>query len=145
MTTWDKTAAIAIAIVLPIIILTLVWRETNDKEADSSFPVRQDALYLVAVKSPPSRELMLVWVTGYSSTVDQTDSSPFITASGIRVRDGIVANNCLSFGATVIINNKEYEIQDRKNKRYGCEWYDIWFPTRHEAKHWGLQYLEIKI
>src|SRR5437868_1496729 len=34
-------------------------------------------------------------ITAYSSTEDQTDDSPFITASGAHVADGIVAANFL--------------------------------------------------
>ena len=61
MSTWDKTVAIVIAIViaivLPIIILTLVWRGTNDKEVDTSFPVRQASFFLVTSKTPPERSV----------------------------------------------------------------------------------------
>ena len=39
-----------------------------------------------------------VWLTAYSSSVDETDDTPFITASGKHVRDGIVATNFLPFG-----------------------------------------------
>ena len=72
-------------------------------------------------------------VTAYTSEESQTDSTPFITASNQKVRDGIVANNCLAFGSKVEIAGKTYEVQDRKNKRYDCEWYDIWLPSRKEA------------
>ena len=78
-------------------------------------------------------------VTAYSSTPDQTDDSPFITASNQRVRDGIVANNCLEFGTKVEINNKEYEVQDRMNRRYDCSHFDIWMESREEALRWGKQ------
>ena len=40
-----------------------------------------------------------VWVTAYSSTPEETDDTPRITASGGEVRDGIVAANFLPFGA----------------------------------------------
>ena len=62
----DKTVAIAIAIVLPIIILTLAWRETNDKEVQTSFPVRQDASFLVANKTPPERKVLSATWYDYS-------------------------------------------------------------------------------
>lgn len=78
-------------------------------------------------------------VTGYSSEERQTDSTPFITASNQRVRDGIIANNCLPFGTQVIIDSKTYEVQDRKNSRYGCEHFDIWFAETDDAWDWGKQ------
>lgn len=83
-------------------------------------------------------------VTAYTSEESQTDSTPFITASNQKVRDGIVANNCLAFGTKVEIAGKVYEVQDRKNKRYGCDWYDIWFESKEEALEFGIQELTIK-
>lgn len=78
-------------------------------------------------------------VTMYTSTPDQTDDTPFITASGQTVRDGIVANNCLAFGTLVTIGDRVYEVQDRKNSRYGCEWFDIWGSDYEEAIQYGVQ------
>ena len=84
-------------------------------------------------------------VYGYSSTVDQTDSSPEITASGRRVHSGTVANNCLPFGTKVLIENREYVIEDRMNVRYGCNMFDIWFPTKEAAKQWGKRKIKIQV
>src|SRR3990167_1248447 len=39
-----------------------------------------------------------VTITAYSSTPEETDSTPFITASGTHVRDGVVAANFLPLG-----------------------------------------------
>jgi len=44
-----------------------------------------------------------VVLTGYSSTFAQTDDTPFITANGTYVHDGIVANNGLPFGTQIKI------------------------------------------
>src|SRR3989338_6396754 len=38
-----------------------------------------------------------VWVTAYSSSPDETDDTPFITASGGDVRDGVMAAYFLPF------------------------------------------------
>ena len=84
-------------------------------------------------------------IYGYSSTKDQTDSTPFITANGSRVKSGIVANICLPFGTRLQINNNIYEVQDRMNSRYGCDTWDIWFETKQEAINWGKRYLDIII
>lgn len=37
-------------------------------------------------------------ITAYASVPDETDSTPFITADGSHVADGIVASNILPFG-----------------------------------------------
>jgi|AntAceMinimDraft_18_1070375.scaffolds.fasta_scaffold04292_20 3D (Asp-Asp-Asp) domain-containing protein len=84
-------------------------------------------------------------ITGYSSTVDQCDSTPFITASGQRVRTGIVASNEFPFGTILKIDGLPFdgEVQDRMNRRYKNGEIDIWFPTRAEALGWGKQVREI--
>ena len=84
-------------------------------------------------------------VFGYSSTIDQTDPDPFTTASGSKVRKGIIANNCYPFGTWVIVRGEIYTLEDRMNSRYGCNDWDIWFETRQEALNWGHPYLTIEI
>lgn len=77
----------------------------------------------------------------YSSTPDQTNGNPFITASGKQVVDGIVANNCLPFGTVITIpdlfGDKQFRVQDRMAARYGCESFDIWYPNREAALQFG--------
>lgn len=94
------------------------------------------------------RKKMKVAITAYSSTIDQTDSTPFITANGSQVRDGIVAANFLSFGTKIKIpklyDNKVFSVEDRMNKRYYYH-LDIWMPTREEAKQFGVKYVEVEI
>lgn len=86
-------------------------------------------------------------VTAYSSSVDETDSTPFITASNQRVRHGIVANNCLPFGTKVKISGQEgvYEVQDRMNSRYGCTHFDMWKPSKWEARQYGKRYVRVEV
>ena len=94
------------------------------------------------------RKLKVV-VTGYSSTEDQTDSNPFITASGTQVRDGIIANNVLPFGTRIRIpelyGDKIFVVEDRMSWKKGNYHIDIWFPTYWEAKNFGakIEYLEV--
>lgn len=84
-------------------------------------------------------------VYGYSSTPDQTDNSPFITANGTRVYDGIVANNCLPFSSKVWIAGRVYIVTDRMNARYGCHVFDRWFPSRAEAIAFGKKKMIVTI
>lgn len=91
---------------------------------------------------------MFVPITAYSSTPDQTDDSPFITAMGSHVRDGIVAANFLPFGTKIKIpshfGDKIFVVEDRMNKRYWQK-IDIWFPDRAQALNFGLRFLKIQI
>lgn len=90
----------------------------------------------------------VVSASAYSSTVDQTDNTPFITASGTHVRDGVIATNFLPFGTIVKIpslyGNKIFIVEDRMNKRF---WYnvDIWLPNRETAIQFGRRTIEIEI
>jgi 3D (Asp-Asp-Asp) domain-containing protein len=88
-------------------------------------------------------------ITAYSSTPDQTDDSPFITASNKRVADGIIANNLLPFGTKVRIpelyGDKIFVVEDRMNKRKGNYHADIWMEETHDAINFGakVSYIEV--
>ena len=94
------------------------------------------------------RELNVV-ITAYSSTPSQTDSTPFITAAGTTVRDGIVANNLLSFGTKIRIpelyGDKIFIIEDRMHSKKGYYHVDIWFPSYKEAKNFGAKRTHIEV
>ena len=87
-------------------------------------------------------------VTAYTSHPWETDSTPFTTASGVKVRDGIIAANFLPFGTLVrfpdYFGNKVFEVQDRMNPRYYYQ-ADIWMPNKEEAKAFGRKILKIEI
>jgi len=89
-----------------------------------------------------------VVVTAYSSSPYETDSSPYITASGDWVQDGIAAANFLSFGTKFkipeLFGDKIFVVQDRMHprKRYQI---DIWFPLRSEALEFGAHYTYIEL
>ena len=91
------------------------------------------------------QEIIMATTTAYASLEELTDSTPFITASGTTTRKGIVANNCLKFGTKIIIDQIIYEVQDRMNKRYGCNYYDLWFENKNDALQYGVQRKQIKI
>lgn len=92
--------------------------------------------------------IIKIAVTGYSSTPDQTDSTPFITASGKHVREGIVAANFLPFGAKIrmpeIFGDKIFTVEDRMNRRYFHR-VDVWFASREAALKFGKKIVEIEI
>ncbi len=105
-------------------------------------------------------EVITVELTGYSSTVDQTNSQPCITANGFNVcsygRMGTVAANFLPFGTEIRIpeyfGDHVFVVRDRMNTRYNSPsssyyqgYVDIWFPTRWEANNFGRVKGEIEI
>lgn len=97
--------------------------------------------------SEPSERVWVI-VTGYSSDPMETDDTPFITASGTFVREGIIAANFLPFGTKVkipaLFGEEIFVVEDRMNPRKKYQ-VDIWFPTKEEAIHFGAHrtYIEV--
>jgi 3D (Asp-Asp-Asp) domain-containing protein len=93
-------------------------------------------------------EIVKTLITAYSSSVNQTDDTPFITASGSYVRPGIIAANFLPFGAIIripeIFGNQIFVVEDRLHERNGDR-IDIWMPTEKEALEFGVKIGEIEI
>lgn len=115
-----------------------------------SYIAPQRAEAAVVSEFPSAREeheVVLATVTAYTSSVDETDDTPFITASGATTGHGVIA--CPSkydFGTKVIIGDTEYTCEDRMNRRYWeQDRFDIWVETKKEAYHWGIQEVEVKI
>jgi 3D (Asp-Asp-Asp) domain-containing protein len=90
-----------------------------------------------------------VIITAYSSTPGQTDDTPYLTAAGTLVREGIVANNLLAFGTKIRIpelyGNKIFVVEDRMSWVKSKYQVDIWFPSYWEALNFGAQstYIEV--
>lgn len=112
------------------------------------------AASFITPKTPPIAKKQIVvskkwlFVTAYSSTPDQTDSTPFITASNTHVRDGVVAANFLRFGSKIRMptayGDKLFVVEDRMNSRYPYR-VDIWMRSREEAKQFGAKILPIEV
>lgn len=95
----------------------------------------------------PDLRIVLGTITGYSSSEDETDGSPYTMASGLIVYDGAIAcPRKYEFRTKVIINDKEYECLDRMSERFKDEErFDIWFATKQEALLFGTQELQVTI
>ncbi len=95
-----------------------------------------------------------VLATGYSSSVIETDNTPFITAANTRTRSGVVAlsrdlltrytpNALFDFGDRIhIAGLGEFIVEDSMNRRWEKR-IDIWFPSRSEAFYFGKKNLYI--
>ena len=101
-------------------------------------------------KNNRSNDPNKIWVaiTAYSSTPLETDSDPFITASGAWVEDGVVAANFLPFGTKIRIpelyGDKVFIVKDRMNSRKKHQ-VDIWFSSRKLAIKFGAHYNYIEL
>ena len=122
---------------------------TTSTDNDADFPLSED-------RAP--RKTIWVIVTAYSSTVDQCDSTPCITANGFdlckayaeqEIADTIAAN-FLKFGTQArlpdIAPDKIYVVRDRMNTRYnGQNRIDVWMPTREMAKEFGVKRVKMEV
>ncbi len=103
---------------------------------------------LLARNEFTSRRSVAVIITGYSSTKDQTDDTPFITAWNTKTRPGVVAANWLPLGTNIkipdIFGNKVFTVEDRMHPRNDHK-VDIWFQSREEALKFGVQRARVEI
>ena len=138
-----KKRILTVAILFGVIISQTVRAETLSDRAPISDIVKIDESSLKVVKK------IKMIVTAYSSTPEQTDNTPFITASGKSVIDGIVANNMLPFGARIRIpelyGDKIFVVEDRMHQRKGKYHLDVWLSEYLQARNFGakITYIEV--
>jgi len=103
----------------------------------------------------PSQQVTATYqvpITAYSSTVDQCDDTPCITANGFDLCDNnqenVIAANFLPFGTKVripeLFGDRIFTVQDRMNARYYYR-ADVWMKTRQSARNFGLVYATIEV
>jgi len=95
-----------------------------------------------------------VRATAYNSEVGQTDNSPFITATGTRVRPGVIALSrdllrVFPYGTRVtlhdsagLLNGRVFIVEDTMNVRM-ANTIDIWMGSRAQALRWGARTVRI--
>jgi 3D (Asp-Asp-Asp) domain-containing protein len=91
-------------------------------------------------------------ITAYSSTVDQCDSTPCLTANDFNLcehnQEDVIAANFLPFGTKVRIpeyfGDQVFTVVDRMNARYYYR-ADIWMKTREAAQKFGIVYTTIEV
>lgn len=111
--------------------------------------------YELGLRDKPTADVVrtiTVVATAYSSTVDQCDSTPCITASGMNVCDrnteDVIAANFLPFGTKVRIpelyGDKVFTVQDRMNPKYSNR-IDLWKTSRNRAISFGKRLVKIEV
>ena len=122
------------------------------KNLNNLATIEGNSLLLISNPSSPEPSVtrkILVVATAYSSSTWETDEDPYITAAGTQVREGIVANNFLTFGTKIRIpelyGDKIFVVEDRMHWLKGNYQIDIWFPSYWQALNFGAKrtYIEI--
>ena len=93
-----------------------------------------------------------VVITAYSSSVDETDNDPWITASGDSVHDGVIAYNKLPFGTKVwfprLFGRRDFIVDDRMARRDPTDKHDhadIWMSSKERALIFGVKIADMVI
>ena len=111
-------------------------------QSNSLLPISGDG-------SPVVIKTITAVLTAYSSTAEETDDTPFITASNSVVGDGIVANNLLPFGTKIripeIFGDKTFVVEDRMNSKKSDYHVDVWFSTYEQAKQFGARIADVEV
>ena len=89
-----------------------------------------------------------VHVTAYTSRPEETDDTPYLTASGSFVRDGVVASNFLPLGTLIKIpeyfGDKVFKVEDRMSRRFNDR-IDVWFSDLDKAIEFGKKLATIEV
>ena len=136
-------AVLAVLITSSIGLLARAGSHVETFGSGEVIPLPGPVIRLTYEKPKTRIERMLV--TAYSSSEDETDSTPTLSASGESTHQGMVANNCLPFGTKVIMEGGTYYVEDRGALRHGCQWLDLWMPSKEAALQFGRQKLLVTI
>ena len=139
--------------VLSLIILTGFAMPTSFITSGSSWLFNGSGhtlneVFLHNNPSPKPAGEISTYITAYSSTPEETDNTPFVTAAGTKVRPGIIAANFLPFGTRIMIpelfGDQIFTVEDRMAKKHGGK-IDIWLPSKSQAINFGIKYSKIVV
>jgi 3D (Asp-Asp-Asp) domain-containing protein len=141
-----KTKRIATVLVTILAIVVYLTPVAITKAENGPGTTTSSATGTTPVITPLAVKFMRI--TAYTSLPDETDSTPFITANGTHVRDGIVATNILPFGTEIeipsLFGTKVFTVEDRMSPHFQNT-IDIWMPTKGKALFFGLNYADVVI
>ena len=140
-------SSILAGIIIGICLLWIVMPQISNAD----FSNTKNASYVAQATNEAQKiiKTIKVVVTAYSSTPDQTDSTPFITASGKHVAEIIIANNMLPLGTKVLIpslyGDEIFTVGDRMASYKSKYHIDLWMPNRALAVNFGVKTAEIEV
>jgi len=140
--------SIVAGVIIGVCLLGIVMPQTTNAD----FINKTYASYVAKESNKEVKKVVQkikVVMTAYSSTPEETDDTPFTTASGTQTRDGVIANNMLPLGTKIRIpelyGDKVFTIEDRMNRRKSDFHIDIWLPSKALAINFGVKSVEIEV
>jgi len=147
---WEKlplTGSIFAGILISVCLLAMIMPRITD--ADFANATNASYVAKAANEAKKVAKTIKVVITAYSSTPEETDETPFITASGKSVSDGIIANNMLPLGTKIRIpslyGSKVFVVEDRMNRRKSDYHIDIWMASKPLAVNFGVKTADIEV
>ena len=147
---WEKlplTGSIFAGILISVCLLAMIMPRITD--ADFANATNASYVAKAANEAKKVAKTIKVVITAYSSTPEETDETPFITASGKSVSDGIIANNMLPIGTKIRIpslyGSKVFVVEDRMNRRKSDYHIDIWMASKPLAVNFGVKTADIEV
>lgn len=141
-------AGIIIGTCLFVVVMPNVTNADYSSITYASFVAKEETKKVSQETQKVIKKINVV-LTAYSSTPEETDDTPFITASGKMVADGIIANNMLPLGTKVripdLFGDKVFVVEDRMNQRMGDHRFDIWLPSKELAINFGVKSTTIEV
>ncbi len=143
-----KASKINVLLVLALVLIPLKMLNTADRVDAAGMATTAVTSTTVSQAVYTPQNTLSVWVTAYASVPEETDNTPFITASNKHVEDGFLAANFLPFGTKVTIpslfGDKVFTVEDRMSRRK-TGFVDVWMPSVSDAKDFGIHKAQIVI
>jgi len=143
-----KILIIFLLIFLPFIAIEAPGSFKEPKKIVYGKETLKESYFILTKFQSLTPQKLEVILTGYSSVPWQTDSDPYLTASGKRPKFGTVASNFLPFGTKILIpeifGNQIFIVEDRMHPRFKDR-VDIWFPSSDQAQKFGIKKAKIYI
>lgn len=141
-------ALVLMLVLAPAFVSAETWVGTMTMASTALVAMPQPSRLAIKAISPGVRDTRTVRITAYSSTPEETDDTPFTTALGTQVRDGIIAANFLPFGTRVripkVFGSKVFVVEDRMNRRH-TNVVDVWMPSKELARTFGKMNATIEV
>jgi 3D (Asp-Asp-Asp) domain-containing protein len=116
--------------------------------ADATVKIQTSVADVVAILPKGTYSVLPMRITAYTSATEETDDTPFITANGTTVHDGIAASNMLPFGTQIkipaLFGDKIFTIADRMSPKF-YRTIDIWMADREKAIVFGVANAKIVV
>lgn len=106
-------------------------------------------IYITGNATPPKKYVKSYTVTStaYSPTVAETDSNPWVTASGMKSAFGVIAVDpkVIPLGTLVYVDGYGYAIAGDTGGFIKGEKIDVFFYSTKDANKWGVKKVKIYI